>query len=63
MEFIANIYEKTNKGPFFRGQKVIEAENIEEAMKEAELPKELRDIAMVEVIPKHYGIETNYPLV
>ncbi len=39
MEFIASIYEKTNKGAFFRGQKVIEAESIEEAMKEDSRPQ------------------------
>lgn len=54
MEFIASIYEKINKDVFFRGMKVIEAENIEQAMKEAELPEDLRDIALVELSPKRH---------
>lgn len=60
MEFIASIYEKTNKGAFFRGQKVIEAESIEEAMKEAELPADLRKIATVEVSPRSGGADGWY---
>lgn len=49
MEYMASIYEKTNDGEFFRGHKVIAATSVEEAMKKAELPEDLREIATVRV--------------
>lgn len=60
MEFMASIYEKTNNGAFFRGHKIIEAENIEDAMKKAELPVDLREIATVEVSPVSRGADECY---
>ncbi len=61
MEFLVSIYEKTNVGAFFRGHKTIEAKNMEEAVKIAQLPKDLQDIAMVEVTPLfRNNIDSNY---